>query len=426
MDTYLSYLKLTPDYQGKKRSETLFWKYVQALRSFFEYLEVTNHPFAPLEPTSRLVDYQHIGKPPSQRYDRKRRPKYIPEAVLKQLDQHIEHLPPSQIPVIIVLRASGWRISDVLNLRLNTCLEQDSQGWFLCGDISKTGWLGHRIPLSEDVVRVIQAQQTWVRQNYTKDENPLEYLFPYVKNKGNTQRKGKNLHANSVNNALQRLAKKHQIVGEDGKIFHFHTHAFRHSKAVELINHGMSLVMVQHWMAHASPEMTLLYAQILDDTMRQQWQQTVERGAVRMNEGKPEFVLGRKLLNVLGDNALDVERIREHRTAVKLPIGNCVKNKKFICRFIELPCFHCAAYVLTPADLAALETYREELRQRIQIGLNAGNTHWVEANQLLLEQKVLPTIALLREGQIIAKTDKYEREYTNEEWKQRCEGECSE
>ena len=44
--------------------------------------------------------------------------------------------------------------------------------------------------------------------------------------------------------------------------------------------------------------------------------------------------------------------------------------------------------------------------------------HWVEANQQLLEQKVLPSIELLQQGQTVAKTDKYEREYTNEEWEQ--------
>jgi hypothetical protein len=221
-----------------------------------------------------------------------------------------------------------------------------------------------------------------------------------------------------VNKAFRRLAQQYEIKGEDGNIFHFHTHAFRHTKAVELLNNGMSLVMVQQWMAHASPEMTLIYAKILDDTMHTQWEQTVKQGAVCMGPegGKPQRVEGRKVLDVLSSNALDVERVREHRIAVKLPIGNCCKTPKIICRFVELPCFNCPAYVLTPDDLPALEAYAEQIRQRVEIGKKAGQTHWVEANQSLLEQKVLPSIELLRQGETIAKEDKYVREYTPEEW----------
>jgi hypothetical protein len=35
-----------------------------------------------------------------------------------------------------VLRATGWRISDVLLLRMEQCLEQTEKGWWICGDIS--------------------------------------------------------------------------------------------------------------------------------------------------------------------------------------------------------------------------------------------------------------------------------------------------
>ena len=52
---------------------------------------------------------------------------------------------------------------------------------------------------------------------------------------------GEPLCASGVNNALNRLAEVHHIRDEQGTIFHFRSHAFRHTKAVELINNGMSL-----------------------------------------------------------------------------------------------------------------------------------------------------------------------------------------
>src|SRR5579863_3109392 len=99
-------------------------------------------------------------------------------------------------------------------------------------------------------------------------------------------------------------------------------------------NHnGMSLLMVQQWMAHASPEMTLIYAKILDETMRTQWEKVVQHGIVQFNEGKPEYVPGKKMLTVLHEpQAFDPERVRNYRANTKLPVGNCVKSPKLICK----------------------------------------------------------------------------------------------
>jgi len=181
----------------------------------------------------------------------------------------------------------------------------------------------------------------------------------------------------------------------------------------------MSLFMVQQWMAHASPEMTLIYARILDETMRTQWEKAVQHGIVQFTEGKPEFVPGKKILTVLNEpQAFDPERVRDYRSNTKLPVGNCVKPPKLMCKFTELPCFHCPAYVLTPEDLPALETYEQQILERIEIGKQASNTYWTLVNQKNLDERVRPAIAMLKQGKIVAKSDKYEREYTPEEWEQ--------
>ena len=416
IDAYFSYLQRTPNALGKKRSDTQMWRQLHVTRAFLEYLEINEHPLRPRRPVQKIIGSHHVAIPWSTRRTSAEQIKYIPAYVLHQFEQHIQDLPSHYIPLAIVLRATGWRISDVLLLKAEMCLEQTDKGWWICGDIHKTQVLEHRVPITKEVAEVVMTQQAWVRQKFSAEMNPKGYLFPSVYQSG--KRPWVPMTSRSVNDAFQRLAQQHAIKSEDGRIFHLHSHAFRHSKAVELLNNGMSLVMVQQWMAHASPEMTLIYAKILDDTMHEQWQQTVRQGAVCMGPqgGKPQRVEGKKVLGVLNSNALDVERVREHRIAVKLPIGNCCKTPKIICRFVELPCFNCPAYVLTPDDLPALEAYAEQVRQRIDIGKKAGQAHWVEANKGLLEQKVLPSIELLRQGQTVAKEDKYVREYTPEEW----------
>ena len=175
--------------------------------------------------------------------------------MLDQLDAHLQHLHPTYIPIVILLRASGWRISDVLYLKLDTCLEQDDEKFWLVGDIQKTRVLGHKVPITKEVAAVILAQIAWVRKHYTSEENPKGWLFPAAKHITNSQRflMGNPLVARSVSEMLKRLATRYHITDEHGEIFHFKLHAFRHTKGMELVNNDMSLLMVQQWMAHASP-----------------------------------------------------------------------------------------------------------------------------------------------------------------------------
>lgn len=94
------------------------------------------------------------------------------------------------------------------------------------------------------------------RQRSTETNNPQRLLF----NRYSGSRMGMAPDPHRISEALNKLARIHNIVDDQGNLYHFRLHAFRHTKGVELINNGMSLVHVQKWMAHMSPEMTLVYA----------------------------------------------------------------------------------------------------------------------------------------------------------------------
>ncbi len=421
IDAFILSLQVCLHEHRGKREDEFVWRHIHTVEAFLANLERIESPIKPQESTPRIIWPHHY---PQHAWQRSREVKYIPQSVLKQLDTHAQHIPATYIPVVLLLRASGWRISDVLSLQLETCLEQVGDTFWLIGDIQKTHVLGHKIPITQDVAAVILAQRAWVKQHYTPSENPHGWLFPASKKRRNykTQQRfllGNPLKSDAVREALNRFANRCQIQNEQGEIFHFKLHAFRHTKAVELINNGMSLVLVQHWMAHASPEMTLIYAKILDETMRKAWEKTVELGIVQFNDGKPEYVPGKKLLPMAGANTFDPGRVRDHRQNVKMALGSCLKTAKIVCKFVELPCFHCPAYVLTLDDLPALEAYEQQILERIEVGKQAGNGHWIEVNQKNLDERVRPALALLKQGHIVAKAEKQEREYTDEEWEQR-------
>jgi integrase len=295
IDAFILSLQAHIRAQGRNSEGDFVGRHIRALEAFLSYLERIQSPIKALEPTTRIIWPHHY--PPKKR-QRSGEIKYIPQSVLKQLDTHFQHIPSTYIPIVLLLRASGWRISDVLYLKLETCLEQEGDKFWLIGDIQKTRVLGHKIPITKEVAAVVFAQRAWVKQHYPPEENPHGWLFPASKKRPYYKQQqrfllGNPLKADPIGAALNRLAKRCQIRNEQGEIFHFKLHAFRHTKAVELINNGMSLIMVQQWMAHASPEMTLIYAKILDETMRIQWEKTVQQGIVQFNDGKPEFVPGK-------------------------------------------------------------------------------------------------------------------------------------
>lgn len=394
-----------PNRLGTLLSQRHMWTAVFTLRHFLEYLECTSHPDASATPVGKLVWPGDGGEKPQQKYTEE---KYIPETVLSQLEQHMHNLPPKYLPIVIILRASGWRIGDVLNLRYNTCLEHTSSGWWLCGDILKTEVMNHKVPLSDEIATIVQTQCDLVREKVSEEDNPEKYLFPSTQKR----RKGRPVCDGSVRNVLNQLAASCEIKDDGGNIFHFKNHAFRHTKAVELINAGMSLVHVQKWLAHLTPEMTLAYAKLLDSTIRKEWEQAFAKGAVRIDtQGQPKVVSTEQLGN---EQEIEWEHIRHNLDAVRLPNGYCFKPKKANCPTQDTPCYTCRHFCTTPDFLAQFEREEREMRELIELGEKAGSDIWVERNTQKLN-RVLPVIQVLRKGDLHHPAGKAMREYTPEE-----------
>jgi len=412
IETYLLHLQGTvgtTNRHGKLITRNYVWDAVARLQYFLEYLERTSSPGAPLLPVGKLLWPDDKGK---RVHQRDREIKYIPEHILFQLEQHMHLLPPRYLPIVVILRASGWRISDVLNLRYDTCLEHTNNGWWLRGDIQKTDVLNHKVPISDEIAALVTTQCLQIREMVSVEDNPHRYLFPAT----TQQRKGRPLDFRRCQHWLNKLAQNQEIRDEAGTLFHFKNHAFRHTKAVELINAGMSLVHVQKWMAHLSPEMTLVYAKLLDSTIRKEWEQAFAKGAVRIDaQGQPKVVSTEQLGS---EQEIEWEHIRRNLDAVRLADGYCFKPKKANCPTQDSPCYTCRHFCTTPDFLPQFEKQERELHELIALGEKAGSEIWVERNTQKLN-RVLPLIQILRNGDLHHPAGKAMREYTPAERAQR-------
>lgn len=373
---------------------------------FLDYIQRFNFEEAPIKPISTLIFKEDLPRVPMKS---EFSIKYIPDTVIQQLDDNLEHLTPSEyIPIVILLRNTGWRISDILNLKFDSCLDQTAQGWYLCGDIQKTQVMNHRVPITDEVAAMVKVVAKDTEYKSTEINNSQKLLFVRYQGK----RMGRPPEAGQVNANLNKLARQRKIVDDQGNIFKFKSHAFRHTKAIELINNGMSLLHVQKWMAHASPEMTLQYAKILDETMRKSWEEVVEKGLFRIDEeGQVKSIDMSKLDD---ENVIEWEYIRYNLDAVRMPLGYCMKPKKQECHTQLNPCLTCRNLCTSPDFIPQFEMEIQETKAIVERGISQGRTVWAEKNQALLE-KYINIIKVLKEGKIHHLAGKKGREYIGEE-----------
>lgn len=378
------------------------------VKHFLQRIQQFGYPGAPIIPSPSLLHYEDIPRAvePSPLSGRI---KYIPEGVLLQLKEHLEYLEPAEyIPIVILLIASGWRGSDVLGLKYDTCLERTEQGWYLQGDIAKTRIVDHRIPITDEVKTVVESVAQIAKSKSTPENNPLHLLF----NRYSGKRMGKSPTNYQIGCALNRLAEKYNITDDQGKIYHFIIHAFRHTKGVELINNGMSLIHVQKWMAHMSPEMTLVYAKVLDTTLRKSWEQAVKNGVFRITSSG--HIKKIDISSIEDEDLIEWEYIRHNLDAVRMPLGFCMKPKKQDC-FTQLnPCLTCRNLCTTPDFLPQYEAEILETKALIERGKSQGREIWVEKNQHLLE-RYEEIAATLKTGHTRHIAGKKGREYIGEE-----------
>lgn len=108
IDAFLLHLRATPNSRGKKTSDRQIWISVHHVEELLLYLERIESPMKSSCPTTRIIWPHHY---PSDAWKKSQGIKYIPQGVLSQLDGLIQHLAPSCIPIVILLRES--RVADL-------------------------------------------------------------------------------------------------------------------------------------------------------------------------------------------------------------------------------------------------------------------------------------------------------------------------
>jgi integrase len=123
------------------------------------------------------------------------------------------------------------------------------------------------VPVDAEVAAIIRAQQEWADRWLAGHAAPGTrpgYLFLGLH--GN--RNGDKCYSHhTLRRHLHVLARRLDIRDAAGRLVDFNrTHRFRHTRATSLINAGVPLHVVQRYLGHLSPTMTMHYAKTLAET----------------------------------------------------------------------------------------------------------------------------------------------------------------
>ena len=380
---YLIYLQERGFSTSHKKGCLVTLRYFLEDCARFDYLDIIKQP---------LIFQEDIPK------QTKRKPRFIPEVVIKQLEEHINILPRQIVIQINILRETGMRVSELLNLKLN-CITQDSTGDYWLNYYQIKMKKEHIINITKYLASQIFEQQQFIRENV---ENNFQYLFCETEGCSCIQAyliddeekrwhwrrkrelnhfvpKPKKMHANTLRGYLKGLAEEKNIVDDSGKIFRLsHCHQFRHTHGTDLINNGVPQHIVQKRLGHVSPQMTAVYAHIHDKTMKQEMEKFWD-GRVLNNQGEVVVSANPEL------DTAEMQWIKKNMKAQTLPDGFCGLPVTKSCPVQGSPCLSCSHLRTT---IEFLDVHKKRLEDTEKLIKNARANGWdrqIETNLPITE-----------------------------------------
>jgi len=133
------------------------------------------------------------------------------------------------------------------------------------------------ILVGADVVQIIREQQQWVRQRWNLGpDQAARYLFPRLTGNRKATRAWETGHYDLVLRQLSDVVGLHDSAGRE--LSYSRSHRLRHTKATTLLNAGAPIHVVQRYLGHRSPEMTMRYAATLATTAEREFLAMVKIG----------------------------------------------------------------------------------------------------------------------------------------------------
>ena len=278
-------------------------------------------------------------------------PRFIPDHELAALMTAVDQLAnPYQRAALIVARWSGARRDEIRRLAVD-CLDTYPDGHPRLRIPVGKGYTERSIPLHPHAADALQplielARQQRGRRRYDPSAGrEVQHIFVV---------RGK-LLSNSLlfDMALAEACTAAGLVDSAGKAT-ITAHRFRHTIGTQLAEGGARIQTIMAVLGHRTPNMSIIYASLSDPTVKQQYQDALDRHL------GPDVTLAGPAADALREHRLDPEAVSWLQTnflKTELELGHCLRTPA------EGPC-ECDL-VLTCSKFLTTSDYTPRLRQRM-------------------------------------------------------------
>jgi integrase len=247
-----------------------------------------------------------------------------------------------------VLRATGMRVGELLDLELDCLVDFGGHGTWLRVPVGKLG-SERMVPLDDDTLGVLDAWMAHRGRQRAAPHPRLERLADFL-----FMERGRRPTAFRLRRALDQAAAAAALRRPDGTPLHVTPHQLRHTYGTSLINGGISLPALMALLGHVSPEMTLRYAKLAAPTIRAAYQAAMDRARVR----QPLPLLVGTTPRVPSR----VEWLRAELLKTRVAHGYCARELVAgACPYANI-CEQCDNFLPSPEFLPALQDQLADIR----------------------------------------------------------------
>ena len=248
---------------------------------------------------------------------------------------------------ILLLRRSGLRLGECLDLELGCIADYGRTGTWLRVPLGKLG-TERAVPLDSATVAALDAWACHRGQQrphpHPRTGKPTDFLFA---------EHGRRLSAWRIRQGLRTAAAAAGLAGPGGQPLNVTPHQLRHTYATELANAGMSLQALMAVLGHVTPEMTLRYATLASPALRSAYDQAI--GKVRKT--LPIAPAGQPIVPA------KVDWIASEFLKTRVAHGYCSRHLAAgACPYANI-CETCDNFVPGPEHLPVLRDQLSDLRQ---------------------------------------------------------------
>jgi integrase len=221
-------------------------------------------------PTRRLIFSGDIPRLP------RALPRYLPPDADRRLSEALQASPNRlRADALLLLRATGMRIGELLDLELDCVHEVPGAGVWLKVPLGKLD-TERMVPLDDDTLdlvdRIVAHRSPARPLPHPRSGKLVEFLLTH---------QGRRVSVDTLRAELLRAAGEAGLSGAT-------PHQLRHTYATALINAGVSLQALMALLGHVSAEMSLRYGRLFDATVRADYERALTLAKQQLGPVLPE------------------------------------------------------------------------------------------------------------------------------------------